>query len=144
MAEASENVQRLLEAGVEFNANVPAILAGERVQVPEVYSPDVVFTNFEPSPFPGTYQGYDGLHQWTRDLMGDFEDGQIQPLDFEEHGDRIAMKLEFRGTGHRSGIEAALVWGALFHFEEGRIVRADGYATYEEALERMRDREANA
>ena len=139
MAEVSDNVQRLLEAGARFNEAIPIILAGEQVPVPEIYSPDVVFTNFEPSPFPGTYHGYDGMHQWTRDLMSDFQDGQINVLDLEEDGNRIATKLEFKGTGRKSGIEAALIWGALFHFEEGTIVRADGYATYEEALEHLRE-----
>lgn len=139
MAEVSDNVQRLLEVGLSFNAKIPAILAGEEVPLPDLYSPDVVLTNFEPSPFPGTYRGPEALNQWTRDLMTDFEGGRIKVLDFEEHDDRVATKLEFTGTGRKSGIEAALVWGALYYFEDGMVVRADGYATYEEALERLRD-----
>jgi ketosteroid isomerase-like protein len=137
MAEVSENFERLAQAGEALNESIPAILAGERVQVPDVYSPDLVLTNFEPSPFPGTYHGYDGLHQWTRDLMDDFRDGRIETLQVEESGDLIATQLRFTGTGRKSGIETSLVWGCVFEFEGGRIVRADGYPSYEEALERL-------
>jgi hypothetical protein len=69
--------------------------------------------------------------------MTDFDDGRVDLLEFSESGDEIATKLKFTGTGHRSGIETSLVWGALWRFRNGLIVEVNGYPSYEEALERL-------
>jgi ketosteroid isomerase-like protein len=66
--------------------------------------------------------------------MSDFTDGRMEVLELVEAGDRVATKLRFTGTGQQSGIEVSLVWGAIFEFSEGRIVRVAGYPSYEESL----------
>jgi ketosteroid isomerase-like protein len=134
----SENVRALAAANEFFNANIPRVLAGEEVEIPEFWSEDVELVNFEPSPFPGTYHGHEGLLQWTRDLFEEFRDGYIEAVELEESGDLIAVHLRLTATGRASGIEGSLDWGGLFEIRDGRCVRVIGLPTYEGALERLR------
>ena len=129
----------MLEANELFNSAIPLMLAGENVPVPDFWSPEVEITNFEPSPFPGTYRGHEGLFKWAQDFLGDFDEGRVDVVDVEERGNLIAAKLQMTGRGHGSGIPVTLVWGALFEMRDGRCVRISADSDYERALQRLRD-----
>ena len=135
----SPNQQAVLEALRYFNATLEGVLAGEDVPIPEFWSPEVELVNFEPSPFPGTYRGHDGLRQWTRDIFGDFTDGKLEILEFVEDGDRLATKFKLSATGKGSGIEGSFEWGALVEMRDGRCMRISSDPTWEEALARLRE-----
>ena len=134
----SPNQEALLEAARYFNDNLDRMLAGENVPVPNFWSPEVELVNFEPSPFPGTYRGHDGLVQWTRDIFGDFTEGQVDVLEVVEEGDLMATRLKLSGKGRGSGIEGSLVWGALVEMQNGQCVRVSSDPTFEETLARLR------
>ena len=134
----SANQEAVREALRDFNATLERVLAGEDVPVPDFWSPEVELVNFEPSPFPGTYRGHDGLRQWTRDIFGDFTDGKLEILEFVEDGDRLATRFKLSATGKGSGIEGSFEWGALVEMRDGVCTRISSDPTWDEALARLR------
>ena len=135
--EMSDRERALRDATDVFNGWIEPILSGKRFEMLEIYSEDVELHNFEPSPFPGTYHGVDGLHQWTKDIFGLFEESRLDILETREHGDLMALKLQITGRGKGSGAPGELVWGGLATFRDDKVVRIDSEPTWEEALERM-------
>lgn len=135
--EMSANEQALREANEYFNANLERALAGEDLPLPEIWSPEIEISNFEPSPFPGTYHGHEGLRQWTRDLFSDFTDGKVETLEVVEDGDLMAVHLQIVAKGRISGIPVSLEWGGLFEFRDGRCVKVTADAEWERTLERL-------
>jgi ketosteroid isomerase-like protein len=136
---ASENVRALREATEFFNSNLERALEGEDVPMPEVWSPDIVISNFEPSPFPGTYHGHEGLRQWTRDLFTDFTEGRVELLEMVEGDELIAVHMRIDAKGRTSGIPVTLEWGGLFEFQDGQCVKVTADAEWERTLERLRE-----
>jgi hypothetical protein len=58
--------EQTLRAAVEhFNDTLAQLLADPEFPIPDFWAEDVELVNFEPSPFPGTYRGHDGLRRWT-------------------------------------------------------------------------------
>ena len=145
----SANERALREATEYFNSNLDRTLAGEDVSIPEFWSPDVELVNFEPSPFPGTYRGHDGLMKWARDIFGDFKEGRVDVLEVVEEGDLMATRLKLSAKGKGSGIEGSLEWGALVEMRVGhgllrthvggQCIRVSSDPTWEESLARLRD-----
>jgi hypothetical protein len=135
--EMSANERSLREAGEHFNATLDRVLAGEEVPVPDFWSPAVELVNFEPSPFPGTYYGHEGLTQWTRDIFGDFTDGRLEVLDVVEDCDRLAVKFKLTAIGKSSGIPGSFEWGALVEMRDGRCMRISSDPTWDDTLSRL-------
>jgi ketosteroid isomerase-like protein len=132
----------LREASAYFNENLERFLAGEDVPIHPIWAEDVEIVNFEPSPFPGTYHGHDGLLQWTHDLFDELTDARIDMIEMREDGDLVAARLRLSGRGRASGAEGSFDWGALFEMRDGRLIRASSDPTYEQTLERFGEQRA--
>jgi ketosteroid isomerase-like protein len=64
------------------------------------------------------------------------EELRLEPQEFIDAGDRVATRLRFHGRGKGSGVE---IDEELYHqvatFRDGRIVRMEYFAEWDEALE---------
>jgi ketosteroid isomerase-like protein len=132
------NEQALREAFADFNERLEDYLVDSDAPLHPLWAEDVEFVNFEPSPFPGTYRGHDGVRRWTREIFGDFTEAKLEILDVVEEGDRIAAHLKLSARGRSSGIPGVLEWGCLFTMREGLFVRAASDISYERTMERLR------
>ena len=65
-----------------------------------------------------------------------FDDLQLKPQEWVDAGDRVATRLRHYGKGKGSGLE---IDTELYHqvatFHDGRMVRIEYYAEWQEALE---------
>lgn len=87
----------------------------------------------------GTYTGYEGFQEWTRQWEEAWEQVEYDLGEMIEVGDSIVVvpaRIAARGSG--SGIETDSVFGWLFEFRDGRALRFHAYLSSEEALERAR------
>lgn len=123
-----------------LNANLPRFFAGEDLPIHPLWAPDIEFINFEPSPFPGTYKGHDGLQKWTQDMFGDFSEARVDVLEAREEGDLMAARMKLTARGRASGIEGSFEWGTLMTMRDGQCIQAASDVSYERSLERFRER----
>lgn len=123
----------------KFNGDLPGFLEGEKVPVDPFWAPDAVLINFEPSPFPGTYHGHEGVRKWTQDIFGEYSEGRVDVIEVEERGDLMAVHLKLTARGRVSGIEGSFEWGSLLTMRDGRCVHAASDAGYERTLERLQE-----
>jgi ketosteroid isomerase-like protein len=83
------------------------------------------------------YRGHEGVRQFVSDMDDDWESFRIDPLEFHEHGERVAVTGQVAALG-QSGVRIESVAGFVFELHHSRIRRIASHSDPEEALEAMR------
>jgi ketosteroid isomerase-like protein len=123
-----ENVEVLRDAFETF--------AREGVPNFEFLDPDLEIVNFAEFPVTKPYRGWDGALDWLVDMSEPFEDFNYELAEVAgEVGDHVVTTLRIRGASRTGGPEFELVWGTVWTFRDGRVVRIEGFRTKDEALE---------
>jgi ketosteroid isomerase-like protein len=124
MGENTELVRESLEA----------FARGEFDRALEFAHPEIVSERVPPIPDPQTYHGIDGVLQMYADWTADFDEFEMEPVQFEETGDRVIVEMVQRGTGKASGVPVVGRFWLAYTVAERRITRQDAYLTREQAL----------
>ena len=84
-----------------------------------------------------TYRGHSGLRRWYEEATEDWEELRIEPYEFREVGDRLAVFLRAIGRGRGSHVEVAAEIVHVAEFREGKFTRLQGYSDREQALKAL-------
>ena len=123
----SENIE-LVREGLE------AFLDGDLDRALELAHPDIVSTRTAPLPDPQTYHGFDGLVQMWADWTADFDEFEMESVEFAEVGDRVIVEMINRGTGKASGAVVDGRFWFAYTLAGGKVVRLDAYLTKDQAF----------
>jgi ketosteroid isomerase-like protein len=82
----------------------------------------------------GTHRGFDEIRQRLEDQLEVFDELTIEPLEFHERGELIAVPVRQRARGEGSGVEVEIRIGHLWAVRDGRIARLDVFAARDDAL----------
>src|SRR4051794_33520012 len=66
------------------------------------------------------YRGHEGVRQFVRDMDDDWRAFRIDPLEFHERGDRVAVIGRINALGD-SGVEISSIAGFVFELHRDRI-----------------------
>jgi ketosteroid isomerase-like protein len=82
------------------------------------------------------YHGHEGFRQWMAESDAAFE--ELRPLgspEYRDLGDRVLTFGHFHARGRESGVEidSPIAW--VLTLRGGRVVRAEGFLNWAEALE---------
>jgi ketosteroid isomerase-like protein len=82
-----------------------------------------------------TYRGHQGVRDWITETDAAFDELLIEPEDFRDLGDDVLMigRLHARGRESGVGIDSPTAW--LGTVRDGKVVRARGYLSIQDALE---------
>lgn len=111
-----------------------AFMRGEVDRALDSADPDIICVRAPPIPDPQTYHGIDGVLQMYADWTTDFDDFEMEALDYDEVGDRVFVEVIQRGRGKASGVMVVGRFWFVYTVAEGKITRLDAYLTREEAL----------
>ena len=110
---------------------------------PDDLSDDVLAQLFEPDvewvPVPqgvlagARYQGYEGIRRFAADFFAAWDELRVEPQEFREVGDQVAVLMRMRGRMHELELDEA--WSGLYTIRNGRISRIQGFASTRGALE---------
>ena len=97
---------------------------------PELCDPEIVIVNWAEAPITGPYHGHDGVRRWWDDVADAFDDVRfelqhIEPIDET----RCLTTQRLVGRFRLTGIDVEGSWGAIITVRDGKVLRADGYAT---------------
>ena len=124
MGENTELVRESLEA----------FARGEFDRALEFAHPEIVSERVPPIPDPQTYHGIDGVLQMYADWTADFDEFEMESVEFAEVGDRVIVEMINRGTGKASGVVVDGRFWFAYTVAEGKVVRLDAYLTKDQAL----------
>jgi len=84
-----------------------------------------------------TYRGHQGLRRWFQEANDAWDELRVEPYEFREAGDRLAVFLRAtgRGRGSHAEVEAEIVHVA--EFQGGKFTRLEGFADREQALKAL-------
>jgi ketosteroid isomerase-like protein len=128
----SENVQtlkRIYESWRQgdFSAAIPA------------FSSDVVLVMDSELPDSGTYEGLEGIRDYTRSFLDPWESLTIDAESFQQSGDRIMVGVLQTGVGRDSGVPVEFRYFHVWTFSEGSVVRLESIKSEDKARESLRD-----
>jgi ketosteroid isomerase-like protein len=126
---SQQNIDVVREMLDAFNrGDVPAVIAAfdencELDEPPEM--PDRPAVGFH---------GHDGIRKWMTNLR-EVAGVQFEPTSFTTSGDVIVSEWASRGLGQASGVPFGWRTFAVLHMRDGKILRARGFLSRDEALE---------
>ena len=119
-----EIVRRTFEIGVR---DVDAWL--------QLYDPDIEWLPAPQSLLAAeSYRGHDGVRCFWADLFSAWERYEVEAQEFQDLGDQVVVVALVRARSAR-GIELEEVWSGLFTLRAGKIVRFQGFADRDGALD---------
>src|SRR5919112_252036 len=100
-----------------------AFVRGEIDRSLEFAHPDVVSFRAPPLPDPQTYHGIEGIVQMYADWTADFEQFEMDIVEFTETGDRVVAEMVQRARGKASGAAVEGRFWFVYTVAAGKIVR---------------------
>jgi ketosteroid isomerase-like protein len=79
------------------------------------------------------FHGHDGIREWMTNLR-EVAGVEFRPRSFTTSGDVIVTELASRGQGQASGVPVEWTTFAVLRVREGKIARAQGFLSRDEAL----------
>jgi ketosteroid isomerase-like protein len=104
----------------------------------ELIAADVEYVSPPTMPGSTTYRGHEGVLQWFVDWRAEWTDYELELERIEAIGDRVLTVERSRATGKRSGIAVDMRSFSVFTLRGGKVVRWQGFAAEDEALEAAR------
>jgi ketosteroid isomerase-like protein len=83
----------------------------------------------------GMYRGPEGYRRFVESWWDAFDELAVEVHELIEAGDRVLASLELRGRGKQSGVETSWDIWQVWTARDGKVVRGQGFASREEALE---------
>jgi ketosteroid isomerase-like protein len=80
------------------------------------------------------YRGHDGARRWFADTQETFDELRTDPSEFRDLGDRVLMFGQIHARGRESGLELDSPTGWVLALRDGKIVKAEGFMSWAEAL----------
>lgn len=100
---------------------------------------DLIEPEFELALFPpfpsGPFRGRQGILDFAREFDATFEEYRLQPEEFIDVDDRVAVVVHFRGRGMGGGVPVDERIAHVWRIRGGMVARADFYTDVAEALE---------
>lgn len=125
---ASERVERIKYGYAQWSRRQDA------TEVP----PPAEFEFHAPPDLPGkdVYRGSAAMEEFSADLAEGFESLRIEPLSFEESGDRVLVRVHLAAKGRTTGIDVERGEFHLWTWGPEVPIRLECFTTREEALAR--------
>ena len=82
-----------------------------------------------------TYYGHEGFGSWFVESFESFDELRTELSEFRDLGDRVVAFGRVRARGRESGVEIDSPTGWVFTVRRGKVARAEGFLSREQALE---------
>jgi ketosteroid isomerase-like protein len=126
---SQENVDVVRQMLDAFNRDDVAAVIAAFDEDCELYEPREV----PDRPAPG-FRGHDGIREWMANLR-ETAGVQFEPIGFTSSGETIFSEWASRGLGQASGVPIEWRTFAVIRMRDGKIARAQGFLSRDEALE---------
>jgi ketosteroid isomerase-like protein len=128
-AMSEENVEAMRASFDYFNR--------EGYLLEDSFDPEVELSNLRESPLPGPYRGYEGLRQWSEDILEVLEDARFEVEEMIDADDAsvVISRVRLQGRARHTRIDIDLPFTIVTWMRDGRGYRSDGFSDHGEALE---------
>ncbi len=82
-----------------------------------------------------TYYGHEGFRTWFVESFESFDELRTELSEFRDLGDRVLAFGRIHARGRESGVEIDAPTGWVFTVRRGKLAKAEGFLSREQALE---------
>ena len=100
---------------------------GELPGPPELMDPEIEYVNPAGAVEPGTRQGLAAFGAAVDTVFEGWATWEMEPEDFEEVGDQVAVVVRYRARARSSGLEVDGRESALWTVRDGTVVRYEWF-----------------
>jgi ketosteroid isomerase-like protein len=101
---------------------------------PDWADPEIEFSI--PGPDSKVHRGIEASSRAWFDFLSAFSELSIEAREIRDAGDQVVVDQAFHGSGRGSGIPLGdAPGGGLFTLRDGKVIRFQGFLTFQEALE---------
>ena len=79
------------------------------------------------------YRGHEGIRRFVSDIDDDWEGYQVDPLEFHDRGERVAVVGQVRAVGRGSSVDIESIAGFVFELRCCRIRHVTSHSNPEAA-----------
>jgi ketosteroid isomerase-like protein len=92
---------------------------------------------FESTTLPGAVSavGIDAVRRYMESFAKYWEEIRFEPQEYIEAGEQVLVVARLVGRGKASGVAVERIWAYVWTLRSGRVLRMDGYASRDEALQ---------
>jgi ketosteroid isomerase-like protein len=83
------------------------------------------------------YRGHEGIHRFLSDMNDDWESFHIDPVEFHDHGERVAVIGQVRALGSASSVNIDSIAGFVFELRRAQISHITSYSDPQAALDAL-------
>jgi ketosteroid isomerase-like protein len=141
MSEENVEIVRLMWAGLERDAGMPWPPAepeelDRRLRL-DLCDEQIEIRNPPEVPVGSVFHGHDGVRQWGVEIWEVFDGlhNELEELIEAGDGDTVVSVQRTQARMRHTGLEADFLWAVVWTIQDGRVLRAIGYMSREEALE---------
>ena len=80
------------------------------------------------------YRGHEGFRRWVADSFESFQEVRNEWSEFRDLGDRVLAFGHVKARGRESGMELDSPMGWVFTVRRGKVVKAEGFLSRDDAL----------
>jgi ketosteroid isomerase-like protein len=91
----------------------------------------------------GPHRGFAEIRRAIEAQLEVFDEFTIEPEDFHEHGEHVAVPVKQRARGGTSGVEVEIRIGHLWTVRDAKAVRLEVFAAREDARDAARGRKSS-
>ena len=128
---SEENLEVVRRSFAAFNAREVEDLVG-------LVDPDAEWLPFRAQLEGMVYRGHEGVRKFVRDLDDDWEAYRIEPVEFQDRGDRVVVIGQVKALGRSGGVDVDTEAGFVFELRAGRIWKVVSYSDPAAALEALK------
>jgi ketosteroid isomerase-like protein len=99
-----------------------AVTRGRAREIEELVDPDMEFVSVVTG---RTFRGVAGLEEWHGDVCSYYDDLAFEILEYQDLGDRDAIRWRFGGRSRATGIEFDTEMSQLWSYRDGRAARVE-------------------
>jgi ketosteroid isomerase-like protein len=97
---------------------------------PELCHPEIEIRNWDDAPITGPYFGHDGVRQWWADVADAIDAPHFELLELTPIDETRCLAIHhLRGRFRTTGIEVDGAWGSITTVRDGKVLKAQGYAS---------------
>jgi uncharacterized protein len=119
----------------DIRARYEAVSRGDRGAVFRDVGPGFTLQTPDRVPNAGTYLGGQEANRFMADFWAPFEEVTVEPQEFFENGDRIAVLLRVRSRHKGSSAFVEINVGTVWTMRDGKPIRCEMFPQPEQALE---------
>jgi ketosteroid isomerase-like protein len=118
----------------DIKARYAAVNAGDRAAVFRDVHPGFTLKTPDRVPNAGTYLGATEATRFIEDFWEPFEEVNVEPVEFEQRGDLVAVRLHVRNRHRGSSAFVDINVSILWTMKDGKPIRAEMFPEPEKAF----------